>query len=129
MKENINGGMAMFIKGIVFLTILIILPFNMLLASNNSELIAAAFKGDTETVRLLLDKGANVNAKDEDGGTALMFASVNGHTDTVKMLLKRGANPNITAKSSSGTVSALIYAKRMGHEEIVNILKKAGAKR
>jgi uncharacterized protein len=37
----------------------------------------------------LLAKGANLNAKDKDGGTALMSATWGGHVDIVKILLKK----------------------------------------
>ena len=40
-----------------------------------SELVYAAWKGDTETVALLLDRGANLEAQDRDGRTAFMFAA------------------------------------------------------
>ena len=45
-----------------------------------------------EVARLLLDKGANVNACMDDGYTALMAASQQGHLSTVKLLLASGAN-------------------------------------
>ena len=46
----------------------------------------AATKGHTKIVRLLLDKGADVNAKDNSGNTALMLADREGHTDIAKLL-------------------------------------------
>ena len=45
-----------------------------------------------ETVKLLLKAGANVDAADEDGDTALTLAACNGHVEMVKLLLKAGAN-------------------------------------
>src|SRR3989339_1376240 len=45
----------------------------------------AAQYGHTETVRLLLDRGANIDH-------VLIFSSSHGHIDTVKLLLARGAN-------------------------------------
>jgi ankyrin repeat protein len=42
-------------------------------------------------VRLLLEKKADVNAKDKNGQTALMLASREGHREVKKLLLKAGA--------------------------------------
>ena len=89
------------------------------------SLIEAASKGDIDTVRTLLAKGADVNAEDNDGNTALMASAKNGHTNIVQVLLKQGADVN--AKTKSGE-TALMIAKKMGHEEIVLIFKEAGAK-
>ena len=48
-------------------------------------------------VKALLAKGANVNAADEEGHTALIFAAFNGRAETVKLLLAAGADPNAKA--------------------------------
>ena len=89
------------------------------------RLIKAISKGDTEKVHALLEKGADVNAKDNNGGTALMRAAQEGQTDTLQALLANGADVN--AKINDGG-TALKKAKEGGHEEIVRILKEAGAK-
>jgi uncharacterized protein len=89
----------------------------------------AALKGRTEVVMLLLKKGANPNIKDKDGGTPLMSAAWGGHADVAKLLLAKGANPNAKAKSSTGSVTALSQAKIRGNNDVVELLKKAGAKR
>ena len=56
-----------------------------------SALMIASHDGHTEVVKLLLDKGAQVNMQGKDGGSALMIASQNGHTEVVKLLLDKGA--------------------------------------
>jgi hypothetical protein len=90
-----------------------------------TALMAAARSGQTDTVKTLLEQGADVKAKDNDGLTALMDAATAGQTDTVKTLLEQGADVN--AKDIYG-MTALMFAKGMGHAEIIQMLKKAGAK-
>jgi len=50
----------------------------------------AAKEGRTETVNLLLDRGADVNAKTENGETPLIAATNKGHTDIVQLLSTGG---------------------------------------
>jgi hypothetical protein len=49
----------------------------------NSKLINSAMQGNTTTVKVLLVIDANVNAKNEEGKTALIYAADGGHTETV----------------------------------------------
>jgi ankyrin repeat protein len=91
----------------------------------SSPLNEAAWKGDTEKVQALLAQGADVNAKDKGGFTALMDAAWEGHTDTVQALLAQKADVN--AKNKNGD-TALMLANEKGHKDIVRILKQAGAK-
>jgi len=49
-------------------------------------LLDACEDGDLEKVKQLLENGADVNAKDKDGLTALMYASYNGHKEVVELL-------------------------------------------
>jgi ankyrin repeat protein len=53
-------------------------------------LIGAAANGHTDSVRALLDAGADVDAKSDDGVTALMAAERNGHNDIVGLLRNAG---------------------------------------
>jgi len=47
----------------------------------------AVSHGRLDTVRLLLEAGADINIQDEDGSTALMCAAEHGHLEIVKLLL------------------------------------------
>lgn len=85
--------------------------------------IAAAY-GHTEMVNLLVAKGADFNAKDNEGWTALMEAARLGNTDVVKILVDKGADVN-TMNNTNQT--ALMIAKKRTWHDIVNILEKAGA--
>ena len=58
-------------------------------------LAAAALMGHTEIVTLLLEHGADVNARSRDDGTALHAAAFLGHTETVKLLLEKGADATL----------------------------------
>ncbi|OEJ15271.1 hypothetical protein BFL38_13275 [Brachyspira hampsonii] len=58
------------------------------------ELLEASKNNDLETLKSLIEKGADVNAKDNDNWTALMLASDNGHLEVVKYLLDKGADVN-----------------------------------
>jgi ankyrin repeat protein len=90
----------------------------------NAKYLAAAYHGDMASVRALLAKGADVNAKTNSGGTALMLASVNGHLDVVQALLAKGAEVN-AEESHGGT--ALMMASEQGNREVVQALLAKGA--
>jgi hypothetical protein len=77
---------------------------------------AASYYGHTETVKVLLDAGADVHAQDD---YALRCGSRDGHTGTVKLLLDRGA-----AVHAWGDY-ALRGARVRGHSETVKVLETA----
>ncbi len=54
----------------------------------------AALNGQTEAVKLLLEKGANIHNRHKDGSTALHGAAFLGRIETVKLLLEKGADIN-----------------------------------
>ncbi len=49
-------------------------------------LISASYKSHTETVKVLINKGADVNAKNKEYQTSLMIASYNGYITVVKYI-------------------------------------------
>jgi hypothetical protein len=75
-------------------------------------------------VDLLIRGGANVNARDMFGGTALMLAARGGREDIVRALIKASADVN--TKDSEGR-TALSSAIDNGHTEVAQFLKQAGA--
>jgi ankyrin repeat protein len=72
-----------------------------------------------------LDRGANVNARDSFGFTALMFAAKSGNAATVELLLTKGAEVNARSKMLGYT--ALMNAAAFGNEEMVGALIDQGA--
>ncbi len=74
-------------------------------------------------IKALLQTG-NIEAKDDDGWTALIYASSVRHTEIAKALISVGAD--INAKDKYGW-TALIYASRYGSTEIAKALIAAGA--
>jgi len=56
-----------------------------------TALMTAALDGDAEVVKLLLESGADVDAKGSDGYTALMVVAGVGETEVAKLLIESGA--------------------------------------
>ena len=75
--------------------------------------------------KLLIAKGADVNARSWEGITPLMETASNNFLKMAKLLIAKGADVN--AKSKDGA-TALTLAEKYGHNEIVVLLKKHGAK-
>ncbi len=94
-------------------------------ADGKMALLFAAMRGDVEAVRALLNSGADVNVKHEDGWSGLMLAAVNGYSPVVEALLDKGAN--VDAKEDFMGQTALIWAVKGGYTSVVNVLLKAGA--
>jgi len=63
-------------------------------AGGGTPLIVAALFGQTEAARLLIENGAKVNARNNDGATALLAAAFFCRTETVKLLLDKDAEVN-----------------------------------
>lgn len=62
----------------------------------DTELLNAAYEGDTERVQALIAAGATPDAVDHKGFTALMFAAESGKPETVHILLEAGARTDQT---------------------------------
>ena len=85
-------------------------------------LMTAASLGYSEIVRLLLANGADVNARDAGGGTALIWACNDGHIDCTRLLLAAGADPGL--RNNGGyTAYGRIMAR---NEELMRLLEEHG---
>ena len=105
-----------------------------------SSIFFAAKSGNSELIRYLHSKGANVNAQSNYRTTPLMHAVSAGHVDAVKTLIALRANVNARMNpqvdaANLGELGAYEEistpyrrAQTIGNEEILDILKKAGAR-
>lgn len=76
----------------------------------------AAIGGVDSAIRLHIKRGADVNATDERGRSALMLAAQRGHARTCRLLLEAGADP---AQMDSDGLDALAHAQPRRHAEVV----------
>lgn len=91
---------------------------------HRTPLVNAAFHGNTEVLRLLLEAEADANKARYDGSTPLMVACSIGSSEGVRLLLESKADKD-KAGPSDGT--PLMLACQNGFLQVVNLLLQAGA--
>ena len=91
-----------------------------------SPVADAAMRGDIETVRSLLREGADVNAAQGDGMTALHWSAVNDNAPMIELLLYAGATLESTTRL--GGYTPLHLASREGQSDAVRALLEGGSK-
>ena len=90
----------------------------------NMDLIEAATRGDLDMVRGFLAQGADINARNDKGVTALYRASFCGHRDVVDLLLANGASVDFKARNGS---TPLFAAAQNGYRDVAELLLDKGA--
>jgi len=89
----------------------------------STALLFAARHGDTESAKVLLEGGADVNDAAPDGASALVIAAHSGHRALATLLLDQRANPN----GIGAGYTALHAAVLRGDLDLVNALLAHGA--
>jgi ankyrin repeat protein len=85
-----------------------------------TPLMHAAWKGRTDAVRLLLERGADPDHEDLDSLRAITLAASASHWDIVRLLVEHGAD---VTTSDVASKTALDYAKEKGPPEMVRWLE------
>jgi uncharacterized protein len=89
-------------------------------------LMEAIIFGKEDIAKLLIENGADVNARETKGWTPLHFAVQSYLPDTVKLLIEKGTDVNATDFFSNTPLHKALSSSA-GRGEIINLLLKAGA--
>ncbi|XP_009474469.1 PREDICTED: ankyrin repeat and SOCS box protein 3 [Nipponia nippon] len=89
-----------------------------------NSLHQASFQGCTEIMKILLEKGASKECKDDFGITPLFVAAQYGKLESLRLLVSHGADINCQAKDRA---TPLLIAAQEGHAECVELLLSKGA--
>src|SRR5262245_45500645 len=101
--------------------------FAVLLAATppDAPVADAAMRGDIEAVRTLIKQGADVNAAQGDGMTALHWAAETGNVEMAQVLIRAGGSTSAVTRRGSHT--PLHVSARAGRGAVVKALLDAGA--
>ena len=100
------------------------MPANLCNHAGDSLLMLASYHGHLDASRLLLQHGADVESRCEDGKTALMMAAMFNRVAIVEYLATQGADPRA---SDSNGATALAAARMMGAADTEALLQRLGA--
>ena len=92
--------------------------------AKDMQMIVAAEQGDIETVRLLLDQGASVHARDQAGRTALIAAAYRNDLAIADVLIQAGSDVNVQDNTQQ---SAYLISTSDGYLELLKRTLQAGA--
>lgn len=98
---------------------------------DGNPLIAASLAGDIATARYLVQQGAAIDIHVPDDDTPLINAAQQGHVDLVRYLLDEGADANLTGdfdRKLQVVRTPLNQAQKGGHDDVVQLLRAAGAR-
>ena len=107
--------------GQIMLTVALAVPIvsGCATGGNDAGLRNAATTGNLARIRSALEEGANMDATDESGRTAMMFAAELGHPAAVRLLADRAAD--VSLRDLSGE-SAMDKARNNNHGNVTSIL-------
>ncbi len=97
-----------------------VVPVDAVGTNGVSALHVAAGLGYTELASLLVEGGADLNARSALGKTPLMLAAEQGHADIAALLLEAGARADLQDKTGA---TALTWASGYGHRDIAAALQ------
>lgn len=116
-------GLASFFKHEALAEFLLKAGANPSLPSNNAFKVAplhsAAASKNVKIAKLLIDAGADVNAKQQEGFTPLHSAAHNGDLEMAELLLKSGSKKYQTTEKGKTPYD---YAAEIGHVELMKLL-------
>jgi len=92
----------------------------------NTPLHDVALRGNKEGAEILIAAGADVNAKNKDGWTPLVYATSQGNKEVVKLLVEKGADINLEGVFT--THRPLYLAVENGHKDLCELFIDKGAK-
>jgi ankyrin repeat protein len=121
-----RGPLPGYVSRLLAAALIVVLVFagNQISRAAEPSLLDAAEDGRSADVLAALADGADVNARGEDGTTAIMWAAYYGDLDLVEALI--GAGADVTLANAFGT-SAITEAAIQGETRIIEALLTAGA--
>ena len=85
----------------------------------------ACFSGHLTTTQYLVERGADIHARNSiHGNTAIFYAAISGEAEVVKYLIEKGAQFNLQNKEGE---TPLMKATDFGHRAIVELFLRVGA--
>jgi len=111
-------------KVVIILVPLLLAAWVSISPAQGNPVSEAVQKGDMEELKRLLKSGADVNARDRSGNTALASAALLGDEEAAKILLDHGAAVNLRGP---GGATPLLLACMVGSPELMRTLLDSGA--
>ncbi len=93
------------------------------MSETGNDILAMIARGDAKALEEVLASGAEANARDRWGVSALMHAAARGDLDMVEALLKHGAEAELSSDAGN---TALMAAAARGHVAVAARLLEAG---
>ena len=89
---------------------------------DQTPIIIAAFNGCTDIVRMLIDAGADIHHRNDQGENALISATQEGNIDVVKVLFDAGSNVN--EENADGETALTLAIKLKQKKELIDFLRE-----